>query len=190
MSNIPRTPPHRNRSNMSAEEDDQDIELVEHQQFNRGAGLQTYPSNVPLDIDQEKIIGRQLFSTVMALSSQISSLVSDMAVVKDHMQQQQQSMLDSTLQLGNQTVPLIFGNATPINRPTIIGPTMFSPYNYYWRSASSSADANYLFDERRGKSNDREICLNNADQQRFSHKAFLIGSNIMTHYNLEFRNII
>ena len=25
-------------------------------------------------------------------------------------------MLDSTIQLGNQTVPLIFGNATPINR--------------------------------------------------------------------------
>ena len=36
-------------------------------------------------------------------------------------------MLDSTIQLGNQTVPLIFGNATPINRPTIIRPTMFSP---------------------------------------------------------------
>ena len=50
-----------------------------------------------------------------------------MAVVKETMQQQQQSMLDSTIQLGNQTVPLIFGNATPINRPIIIRPTMFSP---------------------------------------------------------------
>ena len=127
MSNIPRTPPHENRSNMSAEQDDQGIELVEHQQFNRGAGLQTCPSNVPVDIDQEELMEIQLFSTVMVLSSQISLLVSDMAVIKDHMQQQQQSMLDSTLQLGNQTVPLIFGNATPINRPTTIRPTMFSP---------------------------------------------------------------
>ena len=33
---------------MSAEHDDQDTELVEHQQLNRGAGLQTYESNVPL----------------------------------------------------------------------------------------------------------------------------------------------
>ena len=80
---------------MSAEQDDQDIELVVHQQFNRGAGLQTYPSNVSLDIDQEEIMGRQLFSTVMALSNQISALVSDMAVVKGHMQQQQQSMLEA-----------------------------------------------------------------------------------------------
>ena len=48
MSNIPRTPPNENRSNMSAEHDDQDIELVEHQQLNRGAGLQTYESNVPV----------------------------------------------------------------------------------------------------------------------------------------------
>ena len=36
-------------------------------------------------------------------------------------------MLDSTIQLGNQTVPLIFGNATPIKRPTNIMPTIFSP---------------------------------------------------------------
>ena len=50
-----------------------------------------------------------------------------MAVMKDHMHQQQQSMLDSTLQLGYQTVPLIFGNATPITRPTIIRRTMFLP---------------------------------------------------------------
>ena len=132
MSNIPRTPPHDNRSNMSAEQDDQDIELIEHQQFNRGAGLQTYESNVPLDIDQEERMGRQLFSTVMVLSTQMTLLVSDMAVMKETMQQQQQqqqqqSMLNSTIQLGNQTVPLIFGNATPINRPTIIRPTMFSP---------------------------------------------------------------
>ena len=126
MSNIPRTPPHENRSNMSAEQDDQDIELIEHQQFNRGAGLQTYESNVPLNIDQEERMGRQLFSTVMVLSSQMTLLVSDMAVMKETMQQQQ-SMLDSTIQLGNQTVPLIFGNATPINRPTTIRPTMFSP---------------------------------------------------------------
>ena len=68
MSNIPRTPPHDKRSNMSAEQDDQDIELIEHQQFNRGAGLQTYESNVPLNIDQEERMGRQLFSTVMVLS--------------------------------------------------------------------------------------------------------------------------
>ena len=101
MSNIPRTPPHDNRSNMSAEQDDQEIELMEHQQFNRGAGLQTYESNVPLDIDQEERMGRQLFSTVIVLSTQIALLVSDMAVMKDHMQQQQQSMLDSTIQLGN-----------------------------------------------------------------------------------------
>ena len=127
MSNIPRTPPHDNQSNMSAEQDDQDIELIEHQQFNRGAGLQTYESNVPLDIDQEQRMGRQLFSTVMALLTQMPALVSDMAVLKDHMQQQQQSMLDSTIQLGNQPVPLIFGNSTSINRPTNIRPTMFSP---------------------------------------------------------------
>ena len=128
MSNIPRTPSHESRSNMSAEHDDQDIELVEHQSMNpRGAGLQTYPSSVPLDINQKEIMGRQVFSTIMMLSSEMTVLVSDMAVMKDHMQQQQQSMLDSTLQLGNQTVPLIFGNATPINRPTIIRPTMFSP---------------------------------------------------------------
>ena len=38
---------------MSAEHDDQDIELIEHQQFNRRAGRQTYESNVPLNIDQE-----------------------------------------------------------------------------------------------------------------------------------------
>ena len=63
----------------------------------------------------------------MILSSQIPLLVSDMAVMKDHMQQQQQSILDSILQLGNQIVPLIFGNATPINRPANIRPTMFSP---------------------------------------------------------------
>ena len=50
-----------------------------------------------------------------------------MAVMKETIQQQQHSMLDSTIQLGNQTVPLIFGNATPINRPAIIKPTMFSP---------------------------------------------------------------
>ena len=126
MSNIPRTPPHENRSNMSAEQDDQDIELIEHQQFNREAGLQTYESNVPLNIDQEERMGRQLFSTAMVLSSQMTLLVSDMAVMKETMQQQQ-PMLDSTIQLGNQTVPLIFGNATPINRPTIIRSTMFSP---------------------------------------------------------------
>ena len=47
--------------------------------------------------------------------------------MKETMQQQQQSMLDSTIQLGNQTVPLIFGNATLIKRPTTITPTMFSP---------------------------------------------------------------
>ena len=72
-------------------------------------------------------MGRQLFSTVMVLSSRMTLLVSDMAVMEETMQQQQQSMLDSTLQLGNQTVRLIFGNATPINRPTIIRPTMISP---------------------------------------------------------------
>ena len=54
-------------------------------------------------------------------------LVSDMAVMKETMQQQQQSMLDSTIHLGNQTVPLIFGNATPINWLANIRPTMFSP---------------------------------------------------------------
>ena len=54
-------------------------------------------------------------------------LVSDMAAMKETMQQQQQSMLDSTIQLGNQTVPLLFGNATPTNRPANIRPTMFSP---------------------------------------------------------------
>ena len=127
MSNIPRTPPHENRSNMSAEQGDQDIELVEHQQFNRGAGFQTYESNVLLNIDQEEGMGRQLFSTVMVLSSQMTLLVSDMAVIKETMQQQQQSMLDSTIQLGNQTVQLIFENATPINRPTTLRSTMFSP---------------------------------------------------------------
>ena len=63
----------------------------------------------------------------MVLSSQMTLLVSDMAVIKETMQQQQKSMLDSTIQLGSQTVPLIFGNATPINRPTTIGSTMFSP---------------------------------------------------------------
>ena len=41
---------------MSAEHDDQDIELIEHQQLNRGAGLQTDESNVPLNIDQEAIV--------------------------------------------------------------------------------------------------------------------------------------
>ena len=111
---------------MSAEHDDQDIELIEHQQFNRGAGLQIYESNVPLNIDQEERMGRQLFSTVMVLSNQMTLLVSDMAVMKETMQQQQRSMLNSTIQLGNQTVPLIFGNVTPINRPTI-RPTIFSP---------------------------------------------------------------
>ena len=88
---------------MSAEHDDQDIELVEHQQLNRGAGLQTYESNVPLNIDQEERMGRQLFSTVMVLSNQMSLLVSDMAVMRETMQQQQQLMLDSTIHLGNQT---------------------------------------------------------------------------------------
>ena len=127
MSNIPRTPLHDNRSNMSAEHDDQVIELIEHQQFNRGAGLQTYESNVPLKIDQEEHMGRQLLSTVMVLSSQMTLLVSNMAVMKETMLQQQQSILDSILQLGNQIVPLIFGNATPINRPANIRPTMFSP---------------------------------------------------------------
>ena len=82
MSNIPRTPPHENRSNMSAEHYDQDIELVEHQQLNCGAGLQTDESNVPLNIDQEERMGRQLFSTVMVLSNQMTLLVSDMAVMK------------------------------------------------------------------------------------------------------------
>ena len=66
-----------------------------------------------------------MLSTIMALSNQMSTLVSNMATMYDHMHQQ--SMLDSTLQLGNQTVPLIFRNATPISRPTIIRPTMFSP---------------------------------------------------------------
>ena len=89
MSNIPRTPPHDNRSDMSAEQDDQDIELIEHQQLNRGAGLQTYESNVPLNIDQEERMWRQLFSTVMVLSTQMTLLVSDMAVMKETMQQQQ-----------------------------------------------------------------------------------------------------
>ena len=69
--------------------------------------------------------GDNLFSTVMVLSSQMTLLVSDMAVMKETMQQQQQSILDSTQQLSNQTVP--FGNATPSNRPTIIRPTTFSP---------------------------------------------------------------
>ena len=59
---------------MSVEHDDQDIELVEHQQLNRGAGLQTYESNVPLNIDQEERMGRQLFSTVMVLSNQMTLL--------------------------------------------------------------------------------------------------------------------
>ena len=76
---------------MSLEQDDKDIELVEHQQFNRGAGLQTYESNVPLNIDQEERVGRQLFSTVIVLSTQMTLLVSDMAVMRDIMQQQQQS---------------------------------------------------------------------------------------------------
>ena len=93
---------------MSSEQDDQEVELLEHQQFNRGAGLQTYESNVPLNIDQEERMGRQLFSTVMVLSTQMTFLVSDMTVMKKIMQQQQQSMFDSTIQLGNQTVPLIF----------------------------------------------------------------------------------
>ena len=93
---------------MSSEQDDQEVELLEHQQFNRGAGLQTYESNVPLNIDQEERMGRQLFSTVMVLSTQMTFLVSDMTVMKETMQQQQQSMFDSTIQLGNQTVPLIF----------------------------------------------------------------------------------
>ena len=63
----------------------------------------------------------------MVLSSQMTLLVSNMAVMKETMLQQQQSILDSTIQLGNQTVPLIFRNATPINRPANIRPTMFSP---------------------------------------------------------------
>ena len=68
----------------------------------------------------------------MVLSSQMMLLVSDMAVMKETMQQQKQQQQQqqspySTLQLGNQTVPSIFGNATPINRPTIIRPTMLSP---------------------------------------------------------------
>ena len=74
---------------MSSEQDDQNIELVEHQQLNRGAGLQTYESNVPLKIDQEEHMWRQLLSTVMVLSSQMTLLVSDMAVMKEIMQQQQ-----------------------------------------------------------------------------------------------------
>ena len=101
---------------MSSEQDDQEVELLEHQQLNRGAGLQTCESNVPLNIDQEERMGRQLFSTVMVLSTQMTLLVSDMAVIKETMRQQQQSMMDTTIHLGNQTVPLIFGNATPINR--------------------------------------------------------------------------
>ena len=80
---------------MSTEHDDQDIELIEHQQLNRGARLQTYESNVaPLNIDQEERMGRQLFSTVMILSTQMTLLVSDMAVMRETMQQQQQSILD------------------------------------------------------------------------------------------------
>ena len=70
---------------MSAEQDDQDIELIEHQQFNCGAGLQTYESNVPLDNDQEERIGRQLFSTIMVLYTQMTLLVSDMEVMKETM---------------------------------------------------------------------------------------------------------
>ena len=155
---------------MSAEHDDQVIELIEHQQFNRGAGLQIYESNVPLNIDQEERMGRQLFSTVMVLCTQMTLLVSDMAVMKEIMQQQQQSMLDSTIQLGNQTVPLIFGNATPINRPTIIRPTMFSPSS----PTTTSADANYLFDERGGKSGDRKIREGDVDLHEFSDQAFFI----------------
>ena len=78
-----------------------------------------------------------MFSTIMMLSSQMTVLVRDMAVMKDHMQQ---SMLDSTLQLGNQAVPLIFGNATHQANIT---------HNYnYRRSASICADANCLSDER------------------------------------------
>ena len=127
MSNTPRTPLHDNRSSTSSDHEDQDIELIKHQQLNRGAGLQTYESNVPLNIDQEERMGRQLFSTVMVLSTQMTLLVSDMAVMKETMQQQQQSMMDTTIHLGNQTVPLIFGNATPINRQANIRPTMFSP---------------------------------------------------------------
>ena len=95
MSNIPRTPLHDNRSSTSSDHEDQDIEPIEHQQLNRGAGLQTYESNVPLNIDQEERIGRQLFSTVMVLSTQMTLLVSDMAVMKETMQQQQQSMIDT-----------------------------------------------------------------------------------------------
>ena len=41
---------------MSAEQDDQDIELIEHQQLNRGAGLQPYESNVPMNIDHGETI--------------------------------------------------------------------------------------------------------------------------------------
>ena len=127
MSNIQRIPLHDNRSSTSSDHEDQDIELIEHQQLNCGAGLQIYESNVPLYIDQEERMGRQLFSTVMVLSTQMTLLVSDMAVIKETMQQQQQSMMDTTIHLGNQTVPLIFGNATPINRQANIRPTMFSP---------------------------------------------------------------
>ena len=72
-------------------------------------------------------MGRQLFSTVMVLSNQMTLLVSDMAVMRVTMQQQQQFMLDSAIHLGNQTVPLIFGNATPINQQANIRPTMLSP---------------------------------------------------------------
>ena len=42
---------------MSSEQDDQEVELVEHQQVNRGAGLQSYESNVSLSIDQKNAWG-------------------------------------------------------------------------------------------------------------------------------------
>ena len=121
MSNIPRTPLQDNRSSTSSDHEDQDTELIEHQQLNRGAG------HVPLNIDQEERMGRQQFSTVMVLSNQMTLLVSEMAAMRETMQQQQQSMMNTTIQLENQTVPLIFGNATPINRQANIRPTMFSP---------------------------------------------------------------
>ena len=112
---------------MSLDDDDEDLLLGEMQAVinPRGAGLQTQSSNVPLKIDQDT--DRKVISLIANMQHQISNLLTAMASIKDRMIALEQSNLNYTIQLGNQTEPIDFGNATPIIRQAIGKSVMFSP---------------------------------------------------------------
>ena len=106
---------------MSAEHDDQDIELIDNQQSKHMSQMFHWTSTKKNAWGDS--YSPQSWSSLVKWFCWLARWQS----WKKPCSSSNNQMLDSTIQLGNQTLPLIFGNATPINRPTNIRPTMFSP---------------------------------------------------------------